>query len=63
MPATGSPATFGHGGSACQIGFCDPESGVSFALLTNGYPQAGYDHTPRGKAMQVNWSNLAGDLT
>lgn len=63
MPATGSPSTFGHGGAAYQIGFCDPESGVSFCVLSNGYPQAGYDHSPRGTATLVNWSNLAADLT
>ena len=63
MPATGSPATFGHAGSAYQIGFCDPESGVSFCVLSNGYPQAGYDHTPRGTATLTNWANLAADLT
>ncbi|WP_433632463.1 serine hydrolase domain-containing protein [Nocardia sp. CA-120079] len=63
MPATGSPATFGHAGSAYQIGFCDPESGVSFCVLSNGYPQTGYDLTPRGSSMLINWSNLAADLT
>jgi CubicO group peptidase (beta-lactamase class C family) len=63
MPATGSPATFGHGGAPCQIGFCDPDSGLSFAVLTNGYPRAGYDHSRRGLAMQTNWANLAADLT
>ena len=31
-----SPGTFGHGGAAGQVGLADPESGVSFAFLTNG---------------------------
>ena len=31
-----SPATFGHGGAAGQIGWADPVSGLSFAYLTNG---------------------------
>ncbi|WP_308015216.1 serine hydrolase domain-containing protein [Nocardia coffeae] len=62
MPATGSPETFGHAGSAYQIGFCDPVSGISFCVLSNGYPQTGYDLTPRGAAMLINWSNLAADL-
>lgn len=31
-----SPRTFGHDGAAGQIAWCDPESGISFAYLTNG---------------------------
>jgi CubicO group peptidase (beta-lactamase class C family) len=55
MPSTGSPETFGHAGAAYQTGFCDPVSGVSFAMLSNGYPQA--------RAAQTNIANLAADLT
>lgn len=47
-PPTGSPATFGHGGAPTQMSWCDPESGVSFAFATNGYPVAGYDRTRAG---------------
>lgn len=63
IPATGSPETFGHGGSAYQIGFCDPRSGLSFCVLSNGYPQKGYDLTSRGAATITNWANLGADLT
>jgi CubicO group peptidase (beta-lactamase class C family) len=47
-PPTASPATFGHGGAPTQMSWCDPESGVSFAFVTNGYPVAGYDRTRAG---------------
>ena len=46
VPATGSPRTFGHMGSPCSLGFADPDSGISFGFLTNGYPAAGYDYSP-----------------
>src|SRR4029079_7514142 len=36
-PRTGSPRTFGNGGAPCQLAFMDPETGTSFAFLTNGY--------------------------
>ncbi|MFC8427497.1 serine hydrolase domain-containing protein [Streptomyces sp. NPDC057253] len=63
LPSTGSPALFGSAGAAYQLGFMDPESGVSFACLTNGYPLAGYDHSRRGTALLTNIANLAADLT
>jgi CubicO group peptidase (beta-lactamase class C family) len=47
-PATASPAAFGHGGASTQMCWCDPESGISFAFVTNGYPIAGYDRTRAG---------------
>ncbi len=31
-----SPRAFGHGGAGGQIGWADPESGLSFAFATNG---------------------------
>jgi CubicO group peptidase (beta-lactamase class C family) len=31
-----SPASFGHAGAHMQIGWADPETGTSFAYLTNG---------------------------
>lgn len=34
-----SARTFGHGGAAGQIAWADPESGLSFAFLTNGSDQ------------------------
>lgn len=61
-PRTGSPATFGNGGAPCQLAFCDPATGVSFAFLTNGYPPTGYDMTPIGRNRIVNLANLGNDL-
>ncbi|MFH0180709.1 serine hydrolase domain-containing protein [Streptomyces cacaoi] len=63
LPATGSPALFGSAGAAYQLGFMDPETGLSFACLSNGYPLAGYDHSRRGTALLTNIANLAADLT
>jgi CubicO group peptidase (beta-lactamase class C family) len=61
-PRTGSPATFGNGGAPCQLGFMDPDTGTSFAFLTNGYPLAGYDYTPLGNNRRINIANLGNDL-
>ncbi|MFJ8021839.1 serine hydrolase domain-containing protein [Streptomyces sp. NPDC096311] len=62
LPSTGSPALFGSAGAAYQLGFMDPESGLSFACLSNGYPLAGYDQTPRGTAFLTDIANLAAGL-
>lgn len=62
LPSTGSPATFGNAGAAYQLGFLDPESGLSVAVLSNGYPMAGYDLSRRGTALRTNVANLAADL-
>ena len=60
LPTATGPRTFGHGGAACQIGFGDPDTGLSFAFLTNGYPSTGYDS--RGSAYRIiNIGNLAAD--
>lgn len=32
-----SPATFGHGGAQCSIGFCDPEQRLVMAWAANGF--------------------------
>jgi CubicO group peptidase (beta-lactamase class C family) len=61
-PRTGSPRTFGHSGAPCQLGYMDPETGTSFAYLTNGYPLAGYDHTPQGINRKIILSSLGNDL-
>ena len=61
-PRVGSPRTFGHSGAPFQLGFMDPDAGTSFAFLTNGYPMAGYDHTPHGVKAKANLSNLGNDL-
>jgi CubicO group peptidase (beta-lactamase class C family) len=62
LPSTGSPATFGNTGAAYQMGFLDPVSGLSFALLSNGYPLSGYDATPRGVATLKQIADLAAAL-
>ncbi|GAB2967314.1 serine hydrolase domain-containing protein [Streptomyces pseudoechinosporeus] len=62
LPSTGSPLLFGSAGAAYQLGFMDPETGLSFVLLSNGYPLAGYDHSRRGTALLTNIANLAADL-
>ncbi|WP_243407559.1 serine hydrolase domain-containing protein [Frankia canadensis] len=59
LPTVGSPATWGHGGAAYQLGFYDPEADLSVACLTNGYPLSGYDYTRRGVSYLVNLANLA----
>ncbi|MFI5953184.1 serine hydrolase domain-containing protein [Cryptosporangium sp. NPDC051539] len=59
LPSTGSPETFGNSGAAYQAAFADPRSGLSFALLSNGYPKAGYDYSPRGRALLDDAVNLA----
>jgi CubicO group peptidase (beta-lactamase class C family) len=62
LPVTGSSRLFGHGGAASQLGFYDPETEVSVAFLTNGYPLAGYDYTRAGIARVTNIGNLGADL-
>ena len=61
-PRTGSPRTFGNGGAPCQLAFMDPETGTSFAFLTNGYPLAGYDYSLQGVNRIINIGNLGNDL-
>jgi CubicO group peptidase (beta-lactamase class C family) len=61
-PRTGSPRTFGSGGAPCQLGFMDPDTGISFAFLTNGYPMSGYDYSPAGVNRRINIANLGNSL-
>jgi len=61
LPTATGPRTFGHGGAPCQIGFADPETGLSFAFLTNGYPSSGYEQSRRGLNRIINIANLAAD--
>jgi CubicO group peptidase (beta-lactamase class C family) len=61
-PRTGSPRTFGHRGAPNQLGFTDPDTGTSFAFLTNGYPLAGYDYSLRGVNGIISIGNLGNDL-
>jgi CubicO group peptidase (beta-lactamase class C family) len=61
LPTATGPRTFGHGGAACQIGFADPDTGLSFAFLTNGYPSTGYEQSRKGLNRIINIGNLAAD--
>ncbi len=61
LPTATGPGTFGNGGAPCQIGFADPETGLSFAFLTNGYPSTGYEQTRIGLNRIINIGNLAAD--
>jgi CubicO group peptidase (beta-lactamase class C family) len=61
LPTACGPQTFGHGGAPCQIGFADPETGLSFAFLTNGYPSTGYEQSRIGLNRIINVANLGAD--
>jgi CubicO group peptidase (beta-lactamase class C family) len=61
LPTACSAQTFGHGGAPCQIGFADPETGLSFAFLTNGYPATGYEQSRVGLNRIINIANMAAD--
>jgi CubicO group peptidase (beta-lactamase class C family) len=53
---TTGPRTFGHGGAAGQIAWADPDSGISFAYVTNGVDAHSIRVARRGVAL----SSLAG---
>jgi CubicO group peptidase (beta-lactamase class C family) len=59
MGRTVSPRAFGHNGAGGQVAWADPESGISFAFLTNGLDRHPLAHGRRGAAL----SNRAGSLT
>lgn len=54
---TGSERMFGHGGAGGQVAWCDPESGISFAYLTNGMDR----HAIRQGRRSVGISSRAAD--
>lgn len=56
---TVSPRAFGHNGAGGQVAWADPETGVSFAYLTNGLDRNPLAHGRRGAAL----SNRAGACT
>jgi CubicO group peptidase (beta-lactamase class C family) len=56
---TGSPLAFGHGGAGGQIAWGDPETGLSFAFLTNGFDRHQVRQARRGVALS---SRAAGAL-
>jgi CubicO group peptidase (beta-lactamase class C family) len=62
LPATASPRAFGMFGAPCQFSFMDPDVGLSFAFVTNGYPLAGYDHSRAGRNCAISIGNLAADV-
>jgi CubicO group peptidase (beta-lactamase class C family) len=55
MGHTVSPAAFGHNGAGGQIAWADPETGLSFAYLTNGMDQ----HVIRQGRRSIALSSLA----
>ena len=55
---TGSARAFGHGGAGGQVAWGDPESGLSFAFLTNGFDRHEIRQARRGVAL----SSRAGAL-
>jgi CubicO group peptidase (beta-lactamase class C family) len=55
---TGSEHAFGHNGAGGQIAWADPQSGVSFVYLTNGFDRDVVRQGRRGVAL----ASLAGDL-
>jgi CubicO group peptidase (beta-lactamase class C family) len=61
-PATASSSTYGHSGAPSQLTWCDPEVGLSFAFLHNGYGATGYDKTRSGASRSLVISTMAGDL-
>jgi CubicO group peptidase (beta-lactamase class C family) len=48
---TQSPRTFGHNGAGGQIAWADPESGISFAYVTNGLDEHVLRQARRGVAL------------
>jgi CubicO group peptidase (beta-lactamase class C family) len=56
---TGSEALFGHGGAGGQIGWADPESGLSFAFCTSTFDRHNIRQARRGIAL----SSRAAPLT
>ncbi|MEM7019713.1 MAG: serine hydrolase, partial [Pseudomonadota bacterium] len=50
-----SPEAFGHAGAGGQIAWADPETGISFAYVTNGHDRNGMRQGRRG----ISISNAA----
>jgi CubicO group peptidase (beta-lactamase class C family) len=48
---TNSPRAFGHGGAFGQVGWADPETGLSFAYFSNGLDDNFIRETKRGIAL------------
>ncbi len=56
---TGSELQFGHGGAGGQIGWADPESGISFAFCTNGFDRHMIRLARRGVALSSRAAALS----
>jgi CubicO group peptidase (beta-lactamase class C family) len=57
---TVSGRAFGHGGAGGQIAWADPETGISFAYLTNGYDEYVPHHWRRTAGLSSRAGELAG---
>lgn len=56
---TNSERAFGHGGAGGQIGWGDPESGISLGYCTNGYDQNALRQARRGIGLSSRAASLA----
>ncbi|MEE2703075.1 MAG: serine hydrolase domain-containing protein [Myxococcota bacterium] len=56
---TGSERMFGHGGAGGQIAWCDPESGISLAYLTNGIDRHAIRQARRGVGISSRAADCA----
>jgi len=61
-PPTTSASTWGHSGAPSSVLWHDPESALSFAYFTNGYPPEGYDASREGRDRATVLGTLAGDV-
>ena len=59
LGARNSPRAFGHAGMHMQLGWADPESGISFAYVTNGVDADVMREAIRG----ITLSDLAAAIT
>jgi CubicO group peptidase (beta-lactamase class C family) len=61
-PPTASPRTWGHTGAPSSLMWHDPETDLSVAFYTNGYPPTGYDVGRAGTNRSTVVSTLAADI-
>jgi CubicO group peptidase (beta-lactamase class C family) len=54
-----SPRAFGHAGAGGQIAWADPETGISFAYLTNGLDRHVLREGRRGVALSSRAAALS----
>ncbi len=58
---TSSPRSFGHGGAGGQIGWADPETGISLGYCTNGFDRHALRQARRGVGISSRAAALALD--